>query len=138
MIKNFGFAVLTIAYLFTMPHSVFAEAYDEWAKRGTGALTQLAQGNPQGALHQSAPSYSTQFGSGPSLNAGVSGASLQQNIPIPGRLNSERLGWNGAYNARTGYGLNQSPTFSNDVQLSQHNPLFTSTTTLTPRLKRND
>ncbi|MBI4358396.1 MAG: hypothetical protein HY584_03780 [Candidatus Omnitrophica bacterium] len=137
-VKGFLLNLLVIISLFVTPSCLFAASYDEWVRRGTEAATQLAQGNTQGALGQAVPAYSGQPFHETYVNAGSGGANLQQGIPGLSRFNTRYLGFDGSYNLRSNYGLSQFPSFSNNAQVSARNPLFTNTTSFTPRLRRND
>jgi len=131
------FVVYLIIIGLTATDSVSAESYDEWIRKGTGVVTQMAQGNPQGVLYQAIPGYQTQLVGPTYVNAGASGANLQYQIVPLNRFNSRYLGFDGSYNIGSSYGMNQLPSFSQNAQISAHNPYFTNTSTLTPRFKQD-
>ena len=130
--------LLAVQFFFAVGLCVicFAASTDEWIRRAGGVATQLVQGNTQGALSQTIPTYSTQPFNQTYVNAGLGGANLQQGIPGLSRFNTKYLGFDGSYNLRSGYGLSQFPSFSNDVQVSARNPYFTNTASFFPRLPR--
>ena len=116
----------------------FADAGEQWLRRVSGAASQLAQGNTQGAVYQTIPYSSTKLADQTYLNAGLGGVHLQQGIAPLQKLNNPYLNFGGSYQAGSAFDLNNPLNFSQSAQVSAQNPFFTNTTTVTPKLWRRD
>ncbi len=117
------------------PCLLFSGTTDQWVQKAGAAVTDLAKGNPQGALYQAAPAIQTPLPSRASAYARLSGAGIRQ--PLPLKLPVHAPGLDSAYNAGTRYGLKQKPQFYQNVQVSAGNQYLSNTTTVTPpSLKR--
>ena len=138
MNKRIGVTFLAALTLFMQSDIGLADSSEDWIRRASNATTALAQGNSQAAAYQAVPTTNIPLPNQAYLNAGLSGASLQQRIAPLDQFSSKYLGVDGSYSLRSNYGPNRFPTVSNDVQVSTRNPLFTNTTTFTPKFRRNN
>jgi len=112
----------------------FAGLTDDLIRKGSDAAVQLAQGNPQGAVYQAAPSYYAPFGRQTNLNAGLGGVSLRQGLIPSSALNTRYLNFDPSYNVGTAF--NGSPNLSQNVQVTTGNSYLSNTSTFSPKFGR--